>query len=55
MEVSVDLYKKNNPEKSLQLRRTLQFNNRVLKGLRTEEIAQVVPNSSVFLFFFLIG
>lgn len=44
-----------NPGKSLHLRRTLWFNGRVLKGLSTEEITQIVPYSSVFILFFLFN
>lgn len=51
MEVSIDRCKETTQKKSLQLRRTLWLSDRVLKGLRTEEIAQVVASSAlVFLF-----
>jgi len=39
----------------LQLRRTLWFNDRVLKGLRTEEMTQIVPYSSIFILFSLFN
>lgn len=54
MEISVDP-RKETTQKNICNIEELWFSDRVLKELRIEEIAQVVPNSSGWLFFFLFN